>query len=52
MRANAEERGGGWARMWTEGVGDRILRRRAWLLDERATLDAALRVSVSRPAGD
>ena len=29
--------------MWTEGVGDRILRRRAWMLEERATLEAALR---------
>jgi Ser/Thr protein kinase RdoA (MazF antagonist) len=43
MRANAEARGGGWARMWAEGVGDRILRRRAWLLQKRATLEAALR---------
>ncbi len=43
MRANAELRGGGWARMWEEGVGDRILRRRQWLLDERQTLEAALR---------
>ena len=43
MQANAAERGGGWARMWAEGAGDRILRRRAWLVDERATLEAALR---------
>jgi hypothetical protein len=43
MRAAAEQRGGGWARMWAEGVGDRILRRRAWLLDERASLEEALR---------
>ena len=43
MSANAEARGGGWARMWADGVGDRILRRRAWLLEERATLEAALR---------
>jgi hypothetical protein len=42
MRANAELRGGGWARMWDEGAGDRILRRRAWLLEERTTLEAAL----------
>jgi Ser/Thr protein kinase RdoA (MazF antagonist) len=42
MRANAEQRGGGWARMWDEGVGDRILRRRAWLLERRPTLDSAL----------
>jgi hypothetical protein len=43
MRANAEQRGGGWARMWTEAAGDRIRRRQAWLLDERATLESALR---------
>ena len=43
MRANAEHRGGGWARMWDEGVGDRILRRRAWLQEERPVLEAALR---------
>jgi Phosphotransferase enzyme family len=43
MRANAEHRGGGWARMWNEGVGDRILRRRAWLLANQAILDRALR---------
>jgi hypothetical protein len=42
MQANAEQRGGGWARMWAEGAGDRIRRRRAWLLDERATLESAL----------
>ena len=43
MQANAEQRGGGWARMWAEGIGDRILRRRAWMLEERTTLEAALR---------
>ena len=42
MQANAEHRGGGWARMWNDGVGERILRRRAWLLEHRATLDRAL----------
>jgi hypothetical protein len=42
MRANAEQRGGGWARMWDEGIGDRILRRRAWLVDERSELQDAL----------
>jgi hypothetical protein len=43
MQANAERRGGGWARMWAEGVGDRILRRRAWMIEQRPTFDAALR---------
>jgi hypothetical protein len=47
MQANAELRGGGWARMWDEGVGDLILRRRAWLGEERAVLEAALRVSAA-----
>jgi aminoglycoside phosphotransferase (APT) family kinase protein len=48
MRALARARGGGWARMWDDGVGDRILRRRAWLLEERPALEAALGV---RPPG-
>jgi len=42
MKANAEQRGGGWARMWAEGAGERILRRRAWLESERAALEAAI----------
>ena len=42
MRWNAENLGGGWARMWDEGVGDLILRRVAWFADERAGLAAAL----------
>jgi hypothetical protein len=48
MQTNAVQRGGGWARMWDEGVGDLILRRRAWLIEERAMLEAALGVN---PAG-
>lgn len=43
MRANADARGGGWARMWAEGAGERILRRRAWLLEEQPALESALR---------
>lgn len=43
MRANAQARGGGWARMWDEGVSDRIERRHDWLLAERDALEAALR---------
>jgi hypothetical protein len=31
MKFRAETIGGGWKRMWDDGVGDRILRRRAWL---------------------
>jgi hypothetical protein len=47
MKANAAQRGGGWARMWDEGVGDLILRRRAWLIEERAMLETALGVSAA-----
>jgi hypothetical protein len=42
MRRRAERDGGGWARMWREGVGDAILRGQAWLARERPTLEAAL----------
>lgn len=38
MRDNGRTRGGGWARMWAEGVGDIIERRRAWFAAERAAL--------------
>jgi len=44
MKANAEQLGGGWRRMWDEGVGDRILRRRAWMLEQRELVDAVLAV--------
>ena len=46
MRANAKQRGGGWARMWAEGVGDRILRRRVWMIEQRATIEDALRAGL------
>ncbi|NUP03988.1 MAG: phosphotransferase [Nonomuraea sp.] len=42
MKRIAEERGGGWARMWDEGVGDVIKRREAWLERNAAAIDAAL----------
>jgi len=42
MRAAAEQLGGGWARMWDEGVGDAILRRGEWLAARRSDLAAAL----------
>jgi Ser/Thr protein kinase RdoA (MazF antagonist) len=42
MKANAEQRGGGWQRMWEEGVGDIIRRRGAWLDREATALEAAL----------
>jgi hypothetical protein len=43
MRERAERLGGGWRRMWDEGVGDRIHRRHRWLLDNAAALDEAVR---------
>jgi hypothetical protein len=42
MRRRALTRGGGWKRMWDEGVGDKILRRRAWLAENAAVLHAAI----------
>ncbi|MFI6322864.1 phosphotransferase [Nonomuraea sp. NPDC050556] len=42
MKQIAEEQGGGWARMWDEGVGEKIKRREAWLDRHGATLHAAL----------
>lgn len=38
MRWSAENLGGGWARMWAEGVGDMINRRQAWFAAVRAEL--------------
>ncbi|MCD0485067.1 aminoglycoside phosphotransferase family protein [Streptacidiphilus sp. ASG 303] len=42
MRQAAEELGGGWARMWQEGAGDRIRRREAWLERNGPAVEAAL----------
>jgi hypothetical protein len=42
MRAAAAQLGGGWARMWADGVGDVIRRRKAWLVASRSVLEAAL----------
>ncbi len=42
MRQRAETQGGGWQRMWDEGVGEVIKRREAWLDRHAATLTAAL----------
>jgi hypothetical protein len=43
MKQRAEVDGGGWLRMWNEGVGDQITRRLAWLERNADTLRAALR---------
>ena len=42
MKHRAQTLGGGWQRMWDEGVGDVIKRREAWLDQHAATLTAAL----------
>lgn len=47
MRRRAERDGGGWARMWDEGVGDRILRRQAWLAQSAAALHDAVTGSAA-----
>jgi hypothetical protein len=42
MQHRAETYGGGWRRMWDEGVGDTITRRRAWLESNAAAITRAL----------
>jgi ribosomal protein S18 acetylase RimI-like enzyme len=42
MKRAAETRGGGWARMWDEGVGDVILRSQRWLAANETQLRDAL----------
>ena len=42
MRERARTLGGGWARMWEEGVGDRIRRRQQWLEQNGTALHDAL----------
>lgn len=42
MRERARTLGGGWARMWDEGIGDQIRRREQWLRDNRNELRKAL----------
>jgi hypothetical protein len=43
MKYRAETLGGGWQRMWSEGVGDKIRSRQTWLETNAPTLTAALR---------
>jgi len=45
MKLRAELEGGGWQRMWDEGVGDIIKRREPWLERNATALDAALTAS-------
>ncbi|WP_243062137.1 phosphotransferase [Humibacter sp. RRB41] len=46
MKSRAETLGGGWRRMWEEGVGDRILRRAQWLRDNHDELARAVGPTV------
>lgn len=50
MRWRAEHLGGGWRRMWDEGVGDVIRRRQAWLEEHADCLTAAIG-GRNRPGG-
>jgi hypothetical protein len=43
MQAAAEQDGGGWARMWADGVGYWLRRRQEWLAAEHQTLEEAIR---------
>lgn len=45
MKHRADQDGGGWQRMWDEGVGDIIKRREAWLERNDAAIEAALTTS-------
>lgn len=42
MRERAQRLGGGWRRMWDDGVGEAIRRREAWLRDAAESLEGAL----------
>ncbi|WP_371402254.1 aminoglycoside phosphotransferase family protein [Kribbella sp. NBC_00662] len=42
MKYRAETLGGGWQRMWSEGVGDKIRHRQAWLEKYADTITTAL----------
>ena len=42
MKHRSETIGGGWRRMWDDGVGDRILRRQHWLSENAERLHAAV----------
>lgn len=47
MRYRAQRLGGGWARMWDDGVGDQIKRRQQWLADQQLVLQAAMTAPAS-----
>jgi hypothetical protein len=51
MKHRAETLGGGWQRMWDEGVGDTIHRRQTWLESNAPTLRAALTSPLGATGG-
>jgi hypothetical protein len=46
MKYRAETLGGGWQRMWDEGVGDKIKARQIWLESAAGAITAALTTSA------
>jgi hypothetical protein len=42
MRYRAETLGGGWQRMWSDGVGDRIKNRQTWLEQHADSITTSL----------
>ncbi len=51
MRLRAEELGGGWRRMWDEGIGDQIRRREQWLVAQQSELRRAMMEDPSESSG-
>lgn len=49
MKHRAEMDGGGWQRMWDEGVGDIIKRREGWLERNGAAIESALFAAAGIP---
>jgi len=42
MKNRAETLGGGWQRMWSDGVGDKIKHRQTWLEQNAGSITTAL----------
>lgn len=47
MKHMAEEHGGGWQKLWDEGMGDQIRRREHWLVEEQENLRRAINDDVT-----
>ena len=50
MKNRAEDQGGGWRRMWDEGMGDQIRRREHWLVAEQDNLRRAISMTMPQEA--